>query len=154
MEHKTFDARALLESYRELLPQVDSLPLEVTGSSMAPFLVPGRDTVRLSAIRRPLRVGDIVLYQRGSGEYILHRICRTDGHTFTLVGDAHTVVEPGIRPDQIFALVTEVTRKQKKLTPGSFWWEFFEKIWVRIIPLRPWLLRRASAARKIIRRNS
>ena len=152
MEHKSFDTRALLESYRDLLPQVESLPLEITGSSMAPFLVHGRDTVRLSAVRRPLHVGDMVLYQRDNGAYILHRICRIDGQTFTLVGDAHTVVEPGIRPDQIFALVTEVTRNQKKLTPGSFWWEFFEKIWIRIIPLRPWLLRLVSASRKIIRR--
>ena len=154
MEHRSFDTRTLWESYRELLPQVESLPLEVTGHSMAPFLIPHRDSVRLSAVRRPLHVGDLVLYQRGNGQYILHRICRTDGHTFTLVGDAHAVVEPGIRPDQIFALVTEVTRNQKKLTPGSFWWEFFEKIWVRIIPLRPCLLRLASAARKIIRRES
>ena len=152
MEHKSFDTRALLEGYRELLPQVDSLPLDVTGSSMSPFLVHGRDSVRLSAIRRPLHAGDIVLYQRDSGEYILHRICRTDGSTYTMVGDAHTVVESGIRPDQIFALVTEATRNGKKLTPGSFWWEFFEKIWIRILPLRPLVLRIVSSFRRQVRR--
>ena len=73
MEHKTFDTRALLESYRDLLPQVDSLPLEVTGSSMAPFLVHGRDSVRLSTVRRPLHVGDLVLYQRDNGDRNKHR---------------------------------------------------------------------------------
>lgn len=35
------------------------------------------------------------------------------------------------------ALVTAVRRKGKLLQPGSFWWNFFEKVWIRVIPLRP-----------------
>lgn len=47
------------------------------------------------------------------------------------------MLEKGIRPDQILALVTAVRRKGKLLQPGSFWWDFFEKVWIRMIPLRP-----------------
>ena len=81
------DTVLLMEQYKELLRTVKTLPLLVTGNSMAPFLVDRRDTVYLSGIRRPLRRGDIVLYQRRSGAYILHRICRREGDTFTIAGD-------------------------------------------------------------------
>ena len=76
MEQKriSVDTALLLEQYRELLQTAQTLPLVATGNSMAPFLADRRDTVYLSRIERPLRRGDIVLYQRESGAYILHRI--------------------------------------------------------------------------------
>ena len=49
------------------------------------------------------------------------------------------------RPDQVLALVTAVRRKEKLLQPGSFWWDFFEKVWIRVIPLRPGIAAAYSA---------
>ena len=49
------------------------------------------------------------------------------------------------RPDQVLALVTAVRRKGKLLQPGSFWWDFFEKVWIRVIPLRPGIAAACSA---------
>ena len=43
----------------------------------------------------------------------------------------------GIRRDQILARVSAVRRKGKLLKKGSFWWDFFEKVWLNMIPLRP-----------------
>ena len=57
--------------------------------------------------------------------------------TYSLVGDAQTAIERGIRPDQVLALVTAVRRKGKLLQPDSFWWDFFQKVWIRMVPLRP-----------------
>ena len=130
----------LLEEYRRILaeePNVTRLPLIVTGGSMNPFLIQGRDTVYLSRLERPARRGDILLYQRDNGKYILHRVWRVekDG-TLTIVGDAQTQLERGIRQDQIIAVVTAVIRKGQRMAPGSFWWEFFEKVWIRMVPLR------------------
>ena len=75
MEHKTrtVDNALLLEEYRTLLETAEQLPLLISGNSMSPFLVHGRDTVYLTKVNRPLRKGDIVLYQRKGGAYILHR---------------------------------------------------------------------------------
>ncbi len=49
------------------------------------------------------------------------------------------------RPDQVLALVTAVRRREKLLQPGSFWWNFFEKVWIRVIPLRPGIVAAYSA---------
>ncbi len=43
------------------------------------------------------------------------------------------------------ALVTAVRRKEKLLQPDSFWWDFFEKVWIRVIPLRPGIAAAYSA---------
>ena len=140
MKRKMLPPEVLLEEYRRILaeePQVAALPLVITGNSMTPFLIPGRDTVYLSRLERPVRRGDILLYQRGSGQYVLHRVWKAekDG-SFTMVGDAQVELERGIRAEQIIAIVTRVTRKEKPIAPGDFWWEFFAKVWIRMVPLR------------------
>lgn len=141
-KHLSVDTGTLLEHYRELLETADALPLEITGSSMTPFLVPGRDSVLLTKPAAPLRPGDIVLYRRDDGAYVLHRIIRLarDG-TLCLAGDAQTVLERGIRREQVFAIVRSAVRKGKTQQPGCFWWDFFAHIWPLLLPLRPWLRR-------------
>ncbi len=134
---KTVAPELLLEEYRQLLLDgAENLPLLVSGGSMTPFLIHNRDTVYLSRLTRPARRGDILLYRRDSGAYVLHRVYRVTGGGLTMLGDAQTVPEPGIRPEQVIALVTGADRKGKHLRPGCFWWEFFEKVWPRIRPLR------------------
>ena len=142
MPHKThiMDPEVLLEEYRRLLaeePRIQALPLVISGSSMSPFLIHGRDTVYLSRLTRPARRGDMLLYRRDSGGYVLHRVWKAGPEGFTMVGDAQQVLEPGIREDQIIAIVTAADRKGKRMVPGGFWWDFFEKVWIRMVPLRP-----------------
>ena len=139
MEHKvkTLEPEQLMPQLLELLEVTEPVPLVISGSSMTPFLVHSRDTVYLSKIRQPLKRGDMVLYRRSSGNYILHRVYRAEEDSYTMVGGAQLQLEPGIRPDQILAVVTAVRRKGKLLQKGSFWWTFFEKVWIRMIFLRP-----------------
>lgn len=143
MEHKlrVLPPEELMEQLLGLLEEAESVPLVISGNSMSPFLVHGRDTVYLSKVTAPLKRGDMILYRRRSGEYILHRICGVEGDTFCLVGDAQPVIERGIRREQVLAIVTAVRHKGKLLRKGSFWWDFFEKAWLRVIPIRPLLVR-------------
>ena len=134
---RELDPQVLMPALLALLEETGTVPLVISGSSMTPFLVHGRDTVYLSKTAAPLKRGDMILYRRDSGDYILHRIFRVEEDTYTLVGDAQTMLEPGIRSDQVLAVVTAVRRKGKLLKQGSFWWNFFEKVWIRMIPLRP-----------------
>lgn len=149
-----WDAHVLMEEYRQLLQdeRIEALPLVVSGSSMTPFLAPGRDTVFLSRLTEPVKRGQILLYQRDSGAYILHRVWKVRQDSFTMVGDAQTELEPGIRPDQVFAVVKCAKRKGKMQSPGCFWWAFFEKIWIRMVPLRPLVRSVYEAFRRIWKR--
>jgi hypothetical protein len=121
---------------RELVEQGHDVSLLISGNSMLPFLIHNRDTIYFRQPERPLQVGDMVFYQRLDGDYIMHRICRiTDEGIFT-VGDAQQLIEGPLAPEQIFARITAVRRKGKLVKPGNFWWEFFEHIWIRLIPWR------------------
>ena len=139
MESNTriLEPEVLMPQLLELMKDAETVPLVISGSSMTPFLVHGRDTVYLSKAVHPLKRGDMILYRRSSGAYILHRIYGVESGTYTLVGDAQTVLEYGIRPEQVMAVVTAVRRKGKLLKKGNFCWDFFEKTWIRTVPLRP-----------------
>lgn len=151
MEHKVkvVSPEKLMEPLLAVMEEAETVPLVISGYSMNPFLAHGRDTVYLSKIKRPLKKGDMVLYRRDSGAYILHRLYRVEESGFTFVGDAQTQLEGGIREDQLLALVTAVRRKGKLLKKGSFWWDFFEKIWIRMVPLRPAVRKGYSLIRKL-----
>lgn len=137
-ECKTVAPEQLLEAYRKLIWEENAgpLPLVVTGNSMSPFLIHGRDRVWLSRPVRPVRRGDVLLYRRENGAYVLHRVYGVQEGVLAMVGDAQTELEPGVRQEQVLAIVTQAERKGKMLMPGCFWWDFFAGVWIRILPLR------------------
>lgn len=148
---RLLEPEVLLEEYRQLLEseEIEALPLIISGNSMAPFLIHGRDTVYLSRLTRPVRRGDVLLYQRDNGAYVLHRVYAVKGDRYTLIGDGQFMLEPGIRHDQVMAIMTSAVRKGKKQAPGSFWWEFFEKVWIRMVPFRGAFWRVYGAVKKL-----
>ncbi len=138
---KKVDTFEYVSVLKELVEEGREVSMLISGSSMSPFLCHGRDQVYFKAPDRPLRVGDMVFFQRRSGQYVLHRICKVKDDGYYIVGDAQTAIEGPVSREQIFALVTRVRRKGRILAPGDFWWEFFARVWVRLIPLRPLLVR-------------
>ena len=146
------DTNAFMEKFLLLIDAGETLSLPVLGNSMSPFLVHRRDTVYLKKPDRPLKAGDIVLYRRKNGSYILHRIHSVKNGRFTMVGDAHTVLEPDIEEHPIRAIAVRACRKGVIEIPGSFWWEFFARIWIRSVPLRPGLRRIYGTCSKLMRR--
>ena len=129
---------------RGLVEEGHEVSMLVSGSSMSPFLIHLRDTIYFKKPDRPLRAGDMVFYQRDSGQYVMHRILRVRGDAYDIIGDAQIEVERGVRRDQIFAVITRIRRKGKLIGPGDFWWTFFARVWTKLIPLRP-LIARAYA---------
>ena len=141
MSH-TLDTRALLDTVVSLLREGQTnIPVPVAGVSMTPFLRPG-DTVYLNQLTRPPRRGDILLFTRPGGDYILHRVAavHADG-TLDMVGDGQCGLEPLNDPARIHALVTAARHKEKLMQPGHFRWEFYRIFWLAARPVRPWLYR-------------
>lgn len=138
-EVRKVDPQALMEDLLQTLEHTEAVPLVISGNSMYPFLVHGRDTVYLSKLTGPVKRGDMVLYRRNSGQYILHRVYRA-GETLELIGDGQVGIEPGIGYSQLLAGVSAVRRKGRLLRPGHPVWFFYGKIWIRVIRGRPRLL--------------
>lgn len=83
----------------------------------------------------------MVFYQRTDGQYVMHRIYKAKGKEFYMVGDAQTDIEGPLSEKQIFARVTKVRRKGKLIQPGDFWWWFFAKVWLSLVPVRPFIIK-------------
>ena len=116
--------------------------LLISGGSMAPFLCHKRDTIIISKPKGMFHKGQMVFYIRDNGQYVMHRIHHIDkeGNLF-IVGDNQTDIEGPIRQNQVFGVIHKVIRKGKVLKKGDFWWDFFEKVWIRIVPLRKYLVK-------------
>ena len=142
---KQVDTKEYLLAMCELIDQGNEVSIPVVGSSMTPFLGDGRDQVYVKAPERPIRKGDIVLYRRRNGDFVLHRVCQVHGKgddaTYDMIGDSQDIIERGIQRAQIIAMATRARRKGKIIEPGSFNWRFFQNVWIRIIPLRRFLRR-------------
>lgn len=133
---KVVDTREYVSVLRELTEEGKEVSLIISGSSMSPFLIHQRDYIYFKKPDRELKKGDMIFYQRDSGQFVMHRIWKVRPDGYYIIGDAQTVIEGPVRRDQIFALITKVQRKGKWLEPGDFWWEFFEHIWIHMIPIR------------------
>lgn len=89
----------------------------------------------------PLKKGDMVFYQRVDGQYVMHRIYKVKDKEFYMVGDAQTEIEGPLCDKQIFARITKIRRKGKLIQPRDFWWWFFAKVWIRLVPIRPLIIK-------------
>lgn len=154
---KQIDTSQYLSALCELIEQGHEVSIPVAGSSMTPFLVNGRDQVFIKAPQDSICRGDITLYRRLDGNYVLHRVYRVHGNgntaTYDMIGDAQNRIERGILRKQIFAIATKARRKGKIIEPGCFCWWFFQHIWIGIIPIRQLLMRAYALCRSTIRRK-
>ena len=133
---KTVDTYEYVSMLRELTEDGKEVSMTIAGSSMAPFLVHQRDAICFKKPDRELRRGDMVFYQRQNGRYVMHRIHKVKPEGYYIVGDAQCEIEGPVGREQIFAIVTKVQRKGKWIQAGDFWWEFFEHVWIRVVPFR------------------
>ncbi len=117
---------------------------------MLPFLAGGRDYVFLQRPSNPLKKGDIVLFTRKNGDYVLHRIKHIKPEGYYLLGDRQTALEGPVEESSIRCVAVKVKRKGKLLTPKSFCWKFFSTFWLYAVFLRP----AAFALIRMIRRNN
>lgn len=150
---KSVDTREYLSAMEDLIGQGETVSFPVSGFSMNPFLADKRDAVLVKRPERDLKRGDIVLYNRRNGQYILHRIWRVKRDGYFMVGDAQTEIEGPIKPDQIIGLVEKIRRKGKWIDETDFLWQFFERVWIRILPLRPVLCKGYSVLSAVRRKD-
>lgn len=125
--------------------------LWVTGTSMVPFLRSEKDAVILKIFDGRVKRGDLLLYQRDSGLFLLHRVHRIcpDG-TYLLCGDNQSVLEP-VSPAQVIAAVEAIERSGRQFSQDYWLWQELSAIWMGLFVMRPLLLRLMHGLWKILK---
>ena len=128
LKSKQMQLDDLMPIIRETLAEGKTVTFSPMGISMLPMLRQGVDTVTLSPLPEKLKKYDLPLYRRDNGQYVLHRV--TDvGETYTCMGDNQFVPEPGLRQEQMIALVTAFTRGEKAYRVESLPYKAYCRVW-------------------------
>jgi hypothetical protein len=136
----------------EVLQQGGTVELTVTGNSMYPMLRHRVSRVRLAPVTGPLSRGDLPLYRRDNGKFVLHRVVEVDNGLYSCCGDNQWHVEPGIRHDQIIAIVTDYARRKSWVSCGNRFHRIYWRFWVWVRPLRRLVFGGWKRVRRIIGR--
>lgn len=150
-----------LVSMEQLAPLIEQIvaaggdvTIQVTGNSMNPLWRHRKNNVVLTGCDpAALKRGDVPLYRRDGGQFVLHRIFRLRDGCFDMAGDAQTEIEAGIRPDQVVALLKGYYTEQGAYRScRSVRYRLYKTLWRLGYPLRRYLLvlwRRTLLKRRI-----
>ena len=138
---KVIETKQFLDTLCQLASEGKTVSTIVSGGSMSPFLANNRDTVFMEQIIKPPKKGDIVLFQRDNNDYVLHRIRKVSKKGYFLIGDRQYSTEGPVSSEQLRLNVISAKRKNKIITPKSLLWQFYSKIWLNMIFLRPAIFR-------------
>ncbi len=150
------DRNVVVTSLQELSPIMEEcmadgseVVLTVTGNSMRPLLRHRRDQVVLTkADKARLQIGDVPLYRRANGQFVLHRIVGLGASSYTLCGDGQWTKEYGVPVKSIVAVATGFYRRGKYISCNAFWYKVYVKVWMALLPLRPFVLKGGSFVKR------
>ena len=126
--------------------------LVVTGNSMYPTLRHQKDAVFLSPVTAPLKKGDLILYKRADGQYILHRIVtKPKNGAFICSGDNQWEPE-SVEESQVLAVVEQMIRRGKRHNTQKLGYRLWVSCWVFLFPVRRPLLKLRRFLGKIRRK--
>ena len=125
----------LVPLFQERLEAGQRVRFSPMGTSMLPMLREGRDSVVLSPAPKRLSRYDLPLYRRDNGVYVLHRVTEA-GNTYTCIGDNQFIPEPGVRRDQVIAVVTGFRRDGRDHTVTEPGYRLYCRLWHHSRPLR------------------
>lgn len=131
----------LLPVITEKLANGGTVRLPVTGTSMLPLLVQGRDSVTLCAAKDMLKTDDLPLYRRREGAFVLHRVIAVNSNVYTMCGDNQWVPEPGVTQAQVIGVACAITRKGKTFSVESRRYRLYCRLWRRILPMRKYIVK-------------
>ncbi len=100
------------KKFEDVIAEQGRLVYTNEGDSMNPVIREGNLLV-LEAVKEPLKVGDVPLYKRDSGQYVLHRIIEIKRGKYTMKGDNRDFIEKGITDKNIIGVLTGIVRNGK-----------------------------------------
>ena len=119
---------------RELASGRPAIALTV-GDSMEPLLYNQSTRVVIVRPERELRPGDLPLYRRPSGQFVIHRIIKMDETYYYTRGDNRIGLEP-VPKEWVQGVVTEIYRRKRHFQVTDWRYRLYVRCWNAIYPIR------------------
>ena len=122
------------------------------GKSMLPLL--GDSVVELTAAPRLLQKGDMALYRRTDGQFVLHRVMRVsaDG-SYVMCGDNQYWLESPILHEQVLAKVLRFAQNDAMISVENAVYRRYVRRRIFSRPLRAMAARLFAALRSVSRKK-
>lgn len=138
----------LLPVITETLSSGQEFTLPITGTSMLPLLKERRDSVSIKQPQFPLKKGDLPLYRRADGAFVLHRVVGLDEGGYIMSGDNQIEAEYGISEDMIIGVVAKIERNGRLISVSSPFHRLYVSLWTALFKVRFPLKRLRKSAKK------
>ena len=135
-------AAITIEEWCRLAAEGTKVPVEIklAGASMEPLIRMNRDTVEIIPLCREPKEGDIVLFERQDGAYVVHRVYRVDAERIVTLGDHCENPDPPVPKEKVLGLVSRIRRGKKVIEADSERQRRHGRIGMKLLPLRKrWL---------------
>lgn len=120
-----------------------------SGDSMEPLLFHQETRVVIRKAEGTLKKGDLPVYRRPSGQFVMHRVVRVGEADYYTRGDNRYGLEQ-VPKDWVLGVVTEIYRKNRHIFVTDWRYRLYVTIWTKIYPIRYVLYRGRMAKRKWI----
>ena len=148
---KKTDIEAILPVILEKIKEGGSVKLKISGFSMYPLVASRRDSVLLTEADE-IKKGDVPLFKRADGSYVLHRIVGIKDGAYKVRGDYEQKIEYPVYPEQIVAKAKGFYRNERYINCEGFGYKVYKMFWMNTAWLRPFMLKimaiRAAKKRK------
>lgn len=123
-------------TFEEIIEREGALVYTNVGDSMMPLLRQNRDLVVI--VRKPqdrrLRMLDIPLYKRDSGQYVLHRIMWVRKNDYVCCGDNRHHFETGVEDRHIIGILSAVVKDGKEIPVDTREFRVYSyKVWTKCV---------------------
>lgn len=123
-----------------------------SGDSMEPLLFDRDTRVVIKKAEGTLKKGELPVYRRPSGQFVMHRIVRVDEANYYTRGDNRYGIEK-VPKEWVLGVVTEIYRKDRHIFVTDRSYRFYVTMWGAIYPIRYLLYAIKRVRKKWIRKK-
>lgn len=141
-----------MTTFEDIIERDGRLVYTNVGDSMRPLIRQDRDILIIEKPRGRLKKYDVPLYQRDSGQYVLHRILKVRENDYVICGDNRYGKEYGITDRHIVGVLTAVVRDGKEISVTDWRYCAYVHLWCDFFPIRALILRIKSIPKRLERK--
>lgn len=116
----------------------------VTGNSMFPLIRNRIDKVTVYPLKDKIKRSDIVLFETGCGNYMLHRVYRIKENMVLTYGDGNLKPDIWIDKSRVLGIAQKIERGSWTIFPQSFFGRNAGRLWMGLSIYRPYFFRMMS----------
>lgn len=128
-------------SIKEILEKTGKYTGLTSGSSMEPLIHHKKDNIIVVKNKGRLKKYDVPVYVTSQGKYIMHRVIEVCDDHYVIVGD-NLLKKEYVTDDMICGVLAGFYKNGKKYIDcqNSSSYKLYSKLWVALLPVRPFLL--------------